>query len=251
MLPQPGFPRSIHIAFIFLFSAGSCVLPQGRAHGDDATDDAAGTEAEAEDDLEWTPLFDGESLKNWKVTEYGGEGPVGVEDGEMRITMGQPMSGVTWDGDEIPRVNYEIRLQAKRVDGGDFFCGLTFPVQEDPCTLVLGGWGGSLTGLSSLNGSDASENETTDFYEFEQDKWYDIRLRVTETMIQAWLQDDDKEVKLADVDYSQTNIGIRFEMELCKPLGLATYSTSSAIKDFKIRELTEEELAAADDSDER
>lgn len=234
--------RVIPFGLVALFVAGLSFLSDRRV----CADDAAVTESEQEH--KWTALFDGESLKNWKVTEYGGEGPVEVKDGELRIAMGQPLSGITWDGGKIPRVNYEIRLQCKRVEGGDFFCGLTFPVQEDPCTLILGGWGGSLTGLSSLNGSDASENETTDFYQFEQNKWYDIRLRVTETKIQAWMKDDDKLVTLADVDYSQLHVGIRFEMELCKPLGLATYSTTSAVRDFKIRELTGEELAAAEDA---
>lgn len=248
MLLKSQVRRLLPIGVVSLFVGCMCLLKGIPVFADDAaaTDDPA---AESEDDVKWTMLFDGESLKNWKVTKYGGEGPVDVEDGELQIGMGQPLSGITWDGGKIPRVNYEIRLQAKRVEGGDFFCGLTFPVQEDPCTLILGGWGGSLTGLSSLNGSDASENETTDFYEFQQNKWYDIRLRVTESKIQAWLTDGEKVVTLADVDYSQTNVGIRFEMELCKPLGLATYSTTSAVRDFKVRELTEEELAADDDTD--
>ena len=145
MLLKPHLRRSMQIAVTFLFVAGTCIWATPNGVADDSKDDADDSAAETEDDFEWTLLFDGESLKNWKATEYGGEGPVDVEDGEMRIGMGQPLSGVTWDGDvdEIPRVNYEIRLQAKRVEGGDFFCGLTFPVQDDPCTLILGGWGGT------------------------------------------------------------------------------------------------------------
>ena len=38
-------------------------------------------------------------------------------------------------------MDYELRLEAKRVEGGDFFCGLTFPVGKEYCTLILGGWG--------------------------------------------------------------------------------------------------------------
>ena len=192
-----------------------------------------------------TALFDGESLKNWKRTDFGDESRVTVEDGTLIFHAGKPLSGITWDGDELPRVDYEISLEAQRVEGSDFFCGLTFPVQDDPCTLILGGWGGSLTGLSSINYLDASENETTDFFEFENGKWYKIRVRVTQTKIQAWLDDTE----LADVDYSEQKIGIRFEMEPCKPLGYATYRTKAAVRHFKIRLLSEEEKLTTDDED--
>ena len=57
--------------------------------------------------------------------------------------------------------DYEVTLEAMRVDGNDFFCGMTFPAGKDPCTLIVGGWGGTVVGLSSINGMDASENETT------------------------------------------------------------------------------------------
>jgi hypothetical protein len=188
-------------------------------------------------------LFDGETLKNWKVTPFGGEGEVEVKDGNLVIGAGQPLSGITWNGSKLPQVNYEITLEAQRVTGSDFFCGLTFPVQKDPCTLILGGWGGALTGLSSINRMDASENETTNFYKFENGKWYTVRVRVTERKIQAWLGD----TALADVDYSDKKVGIRLEMELNKPLGVATYNTQAALRNFKVRELTEEERGGMKD----
>ncbi len=64
-----------------------------------------------------------------------------------------------------------------------------FPVKKSHCSLVLGGWGGSLTGLSSLDGFDASENETTNVMDFKEGQWYKIRLRVTEKKIEAWIDD--------------------------------------------------------------
>jgi hypothetical protein len=182
-------------------------------------------------------LFDGKSLTNWKRTEFGGEGEVKIDDGRLVIGRGQPLTGVTWNGGQLPKVNYELTLEAQRVEGSDFFVGLTFPVKDKPCSLILGGWGGSLTGLSSINGFDASENETTNFYKFDNGKWYKVRVRVTDTHIQAWLDDTN----LADVDHSDKKIGIRIEMELSKPLGLATYNTQAAIRNFKLRELPEGE----------
>ena len=44
--------------------------------------------------------------------------------------------------------------------GGDFFATLTFPVDDSFCTFVTGGWGGDIVGLSSIDGWDASDNET-------------------------------------------------------------------------------------------
>lgn len=181
-------------------------------------------------------LFNGKSLKNWKVTDFGGQGEVSVKQGQLVMGAGEPLTGVTWDGSDLPKVNYEITFEAQRVDGTDFFCGLTFPVRDDPCTLVLGGWGGGVIGLSSIDGFDASENETTDYYSFDSGKWYPVRLRVTDTRIQAWL--DEKQI--ADVEYSDRRISIRIEMELCRPLGLCTFQTTGAIRNLKLTELSAE-----------
>ena len=76
------------------------------------------------------------------------------------LDFGSSMTGVTYQGKDLPRTDYEIRLEAQRIDGTDFFCGLTFPVHDAHLSLIVGGWGGSLVGLSSLDGKDASRNET-------------------------------------------------------------------------------------------
>ena len=80
--------------------------------------------------------------------------------------MGDPFTGINWTND-FPKMNYEVALDAMRVMGSDFFCGLTVPVGDTFCSLIVGGWGGSLVGISSLDGMDASENETTKFISFE------------------------------------------------------------------------------------
>ena len=49
-----------------------------------------------------TLLFDGETLKNWKPTDFGREGKVEVKDGLLIIGKGEPLTGVTWDGEELP-----------------------------------------------------------------------------------------------------------------------------------------------------
>jgi hypothetical protein len=177
-------------------------------------------------------LFDGQTLGQWKITDFGGQGDVSVKDGAIYLAMGSYMTGVTWSG-PVVRMDYEISLEAMRVEGNDFFCGLTFPVGESPCTLILGGWGGSVCGLSSLDHYDASENETTRMVSFEKGKWYKIRLRVVPDRIQAWLDDED----LVDVDITGHKVGIRIEVDLSQPLGIATYATTGAIRNIRLKTL--------------
>jgi hypothetical protein len=183
---------------------------------------------------EWTSLFDGKSLGNWEPTRFGGEGDVTIDKAAIVLQRGNDMTGITWKGDPPARLNYELEIEAQRVDGGDFFCGLTFPVGEEFCSLICGGWGGGLTGLSSLDGHDASENETSKWLDYDKGRWYRIRLRVTDQKIEAWL--DDKPV--VGVETAGRKIGIRPEVELSKPLGISTWNTTGAIRSIRLRRLT-------------
>jgi hypothetical protein len=181
----------------------------------------------------WRRLFDGKSLAGWKPTEFGGEGPVGVKGGRILIAPGDPLTGITWAGGELPRTSYEIAVEAMRTRGGDFFCALTVPAGEQPISLIVGGWGGTLVGLSSLDGQDASENETTTTMKFSDNRWYRIRLRVEPERIQAWID----EARVVDVATRGRKLSIRPEVELSRPLGIATYLTGAAIREIKIRRL--------------
>ena len=177
-------------------------------------------------------LFDGKTLKGWKITDFGGQGEVTVTNGQIVMEMGNDMTGITWTNDVL-KMDYEISLDAMRVDGSDFFCGLTFPVQDDPCTLILGGWGGGLVGLSSLDGNDASSNETTKMMHFDNGRWYHVRLRVTPEKIEAWL---DKE-KIVNASIKERRISVRIEVEGSKPLGVACWRTKAAVRNIKMRPL--------------
>ena len=180
----------------------------------------------------WRSLFDGKSLGGWEAIEFGGEGEVTVTDGEIVIGSGDPLSGIVWQ-QAFPSDAYEISLEAKRAEGFDFFCGLTFPVGEDCCSLILGGWGGGLIGLSSVDGFDASENGTTDYKEFELGRWYSVTVRVESDRITCLL--DGKEI----ISQPRTDheISIRAEMFLCKPLGIASYATTSRLRNLQYRRL--------------
>jgi hypothetical protein len=182
-------------------------------------------------------LFDGKTLGNWKITDFGGQGKVYVKDGSIYMEQGNDMTGITWAG-PLVRMNYEITLEAMRVSGSDFFCGLTFPVNDNCCSLILGGWGGTLCGLSNIDYYDAANNETTRFVSFENGKWYHVRLRVVPNHIQAWLQEEGQE-PLVDIDITGRKIDTRAEVDLSQPLGIATWQTAGAVRNIELRKLSE------------
>ncbi len=184
----------------------------------------------------WRPLFNGKDLEGWKITNFGGEGEVFIENGEVVISQGADLSGIHTE-QEIPKSNYEIQFEAQRAAGSDFFAGLTFPVKESHCSLIVGGWGGGVCGISSLNGMDASENETTSYQAFEKGKWYKVRVVVRDNHLSAWL--DDKQI--VDVDTTDMKIGTRFEVDRSKPFGFSTYATTGRLKNVRIRTLPPEE----------
>jgi hypothetical protein len=191
-----------------------------------------GKPEEGTEQTAWTELLDGKTLTGWKVPEYGGSGKVHVTGGAVHLEFGDLGTGITFAG-EVPREDYEIELEAMRVDGNDFFCGLTFPVGKKEITLVLGGWGGTVVGLSCLDHKDASANETSRDIVFEMKRWYRVRVRVTGTHIQCWL--DGKQI--ADVARKGRIITIRPEVELSVPLGITTWQTHGAVRGIRLRKL--------------
>ena len=227
--------RAHHVAFALFVMAG-CLISVEAVRVSFAADDAKPTAKTPE----WRSLFDGKTLKNWKSAEFGGEGEVAIKDGMIVMQQGSEMTGVTWTGGDLPKINYEISLMAQRIDGSDFFCGLTFPIKEDPCSLIVGGWGGGVVGISSLDGLDAANNETARYESFEKGRWYKIRMRVTEQGLMSWI--DEKQV--VGVETKGRKISIRHEVELSRPLGVSCYSTVSGLKDIRVRELTQAEAEA-------
>jgi hypothetical protein len=189
----------------------------------------------------WENLFDGKTLAGWAPSEFESDAEVKVinpfKDGRGAIILekGVTLSGITWTrGATLPRVNYEIALEAMKLDGSDFFCGLTFPVGKDACSLIVGGWGGMVVGLSSIDHMDASENETSQGMEFEPNRWYRIRVRVTDQKIEAWIDDDKK----FEVETKNRIIGLRpGDIQKSLPLGIASYMTRSALRDIRLRRL--------------
>jgi len=182
---------------------------------------------------EWLSIFDGESLQGWEITRFGGEGDVYVEDECLMLDFGETLTGVTYKGEALPCTDYEIRLEAQRIEGSDFFCGLTFPVNDAHLTLIVGGWGGALVGLSSLDGEDASRNESRRTIAFRKQAWYPIRIRVTKSRVQVWIE----EREVIDQSLVDRQLSLRPEVALSKPLGIASWQTRAALRGIELRRL--------------
>jgi hypothetical protein len=181
-----------------------------------------------------TLLFNGGSLDNWEIIDYEGHGGISIADSSVIIGMGTEISGIRWIKD-FPKTNYELYLEAKRIKGSDFFCGITFPVKESFLTLVLGGWGGALVGLSCIDGYDAANNSTGTIYHFASGWWYPIRLRVTDKKIEAWIGDE----KIVDFTGGNSLLSLRWEVESSVPFGITTYKTTGAIRKMRLNMITD------------
>jgi hypothetical protein len=188
----------------------------------------------------WKALFDKKSLDGWKSADFFAAGKVHVKDEAIVMEKGKKLTGVTYAKDDFPKMDYEVTLEGKKVKGDDFFCTTTFPVGDSFCSLVVGGWGGGVVGLSSLNGADASENETRKDMEFKEGQWYQVRVRVSKDRIEAWIDKD----KVVDLDTKDLKIMTRPECNFSKPFGVATYDTVGAVRDIRVRKLTEADKKA-------
>ena len=180
---------------------------------------------------EWQPLFDGKSLAGWRETPFTGRGRARVEKGTIVLGAGKPLTGITRTV-SFPKSNYEVRFEAARLEGNDFFASLTFPVQDSFGTWVTGGWGGDIVGISSLDGWDASDNETRSYFNFETGRWYALRLRVTLDRIQAWID----EQPIVNVQIAGRSVGLRYgEIKLSAPFGFASYATTGGLRKLEYR----------------
>ena len=186
-------------------------------------------------------LFDGKTLSGWMPSAFDSQAAVKVENpfqggpGAIVLEKSLNLSGITWAyAKDLPRMNYEISLEAMKLAGNDFFCGLTFPVGESACTFVVGGWGGMVTGISCIDNSDASDNETTSATEFRPNQWYRIRVRVTPGKLEAWIDGE----QVVDFETKGRKLDLRFgDISHSLPLGIAAYETRAALRNIRLREL--------------
>ncbi|MBL7115227.1 MAG: DUF1080 domain-containing protein [Kiritimatiellae bacterium] len=184
---------------------------------------------------EWIVPFNGSDLKGWKVhtkSEYETYGGASVKDGAISFQGGSPYTAISLQG-TFPSDNYELELTAKRTSGQDIFCGLLLPVGTNHVSMIMGGWGNWVVGLSCIDDMVASDNDAAHNMSFDNDRWYKVRVRVTPQKFQAWI--DDKQV--INLDRKGRKISPYPGLEVLAPFGLFTWDTSSLMKDMRYRSL--------------
>jgi len=213
------------------------LLSQQRLTANPPTDAAqvSKEKATASDKESWKPLLKGSDITGWEKTNFGGEGDVELKDGVLTLGFGDPLTGINYKSKDFPTDHYEMRWEAMRTQGQDFFACATFPIGDEFCSFIAGGWGGSLTGISSIDGYDASENETTGSEDFKNNEWYRFRVRVEPDKLVVWV--NDREV--VSVDREDHKFSLRIEVDRCKPLGYCNFQCEASVRRWEYRTLDE------------
>ncbi|OYW29930.1 MAG: hypothetical protein B7Z47_04240 [Chthoniobacter sp. 12-60-6] len=186
--------------------------------------------------IEWKLLSE-EFAPAWKSSGISEEGKVTVREGEITLDAGQPMTGIrfdAWQSAGLPRMRYAIEFEAMRVEGNDFFGTVTFPVNDSHVSLIVGGWGGTLVGISNIDDMDANENNTRGNAYFENNRWHKVRIEVRDDDLRAWINDKP----FVNTSTKGHQLGLRSgDIEKCIPFGFASYATQSRIRGVVIRRL--------------
>lgn len=208
---------TILMTCILALSAGSCQAP-----GPDAN-------------AEWIDLSPHLMPEAWQATSFGGEGEIEFLADAVELGFGSPLTGLHWAGDLPLGPAYQLEVEASRIDGTDFFCGLNFPIGESAATVVLGGWGGALCGLSCIDGLDASMNATRSFQSFEPGESVRLRVEVSARQVRAWLDEEP----LFVIERGGAQFELRTEVTPGGRLGISSFQTRARIHAVRWRALKE------------
>jgi hypothetical protein len=185
-------------------------------------------------------LSSSEFKSQWHASGIPEQGPTEITEGVLRIGEGFPMTGIRFVGDwealNLPWIDYALTFEARRVEGQDFFATCTFPVGgPDRCvSLVVGGWGGGLVGISCIDQLDASENNTRGEMAFNNGTWYQFRIEVREDDLQVWING----APMVNVSIKGRQLSLRSgEIDTCVPLGFATWRTVGEIRSIVVQRL--------------
>lgn len=177
-------------------------------------------------------LLDATNSNEWVTGAYGEDLEYRRTDEGIVIPQGIPLAGLVYRGTP-PDGAFELEVRARREYGGDFFLGVTFPVGEEHLTLVLGGWGGAVCGLSCVDGLDASEGTTRTLRSFPNGKYFDVRIEMTGARVDAFIDGEH----LLGQALEGRRLSLRPEVLPSAPLGLSSFATCTTVQRVRWRPL--------------
>ena len=179
-------------------------------------------------------LFNGKDLSGWKAADIWGNGKVEVlSNGVISCGLGKSLTGIAYTN-SFPTMSYEVKMEAMRKEGYDFFVAMTLPVESNACTVVIGGWGGGLCGISSINFLDAAENQYSAGLVLKSDIWYTLRVRVTPGLLEVFLNDTLYTAKVKFESSSVFTLRAGSDIDKTLPFGLATYETHALWRNLTV-----------------
>lgn len=147
-------------------------------------------------DLEYT--FEERDYSNDTLDDWGwkvGTGEWSMKDGVISQTSDQTGSTV-WHKGYYDRI-YTLHVKAKKTAGGEGFqIGVAAEDEQNYYRVNIGGWGNTtakvqriVNGVSSESGNVAEQSYVGNVH-IEDNKWYDVRVEVSDYEIKAYLNDE-------------------------------------------------------------
>ncbi len=180
----------------------------------------------------WEIIFNGKDLTGWKVVSAKNR-IVRVSGGQLDFIASQLSTDILWTYDVFPTVDYEVKLEAKRVKGDGAFCHMVFPVETRHCFLVVGaqlveGEEGNIVALDRVDNLVLLDpnNETRKTMHFEQNRWYQVHLQVTREKVVVLI--DGKQV----INVATHKLSLPPAWDFLKSFGLGTWKTTAAMREI-------------------
>ncbi len=200
----------------------------------------AALKRDAPDDIapgQWQDLFDGKTLDGWQAAgDEATRGEVRLESGQIILNPGSPKTTVAWTS-EFPARDYEVEVEAMRVEGRDAFCTIGLPLGEEQAQVAVG-WGpigrdSFMISVNAKDGSASADAVTEKRMQLKSGQWYRINVKVDDERVVVLVDGEPVlDVPRSDDTFPKRQDGNRFN--------ITSYDTKAAIRKVRLRSLKPE-----------